>query len=82
MTDDHVCVPLVDGSGAVIGRVRVSPDLGVEGQRALVGLVEAAVRWQAERDAADPEGAAARQARWAAGQIRIRERNRRLRGEP
>jgi hypothetical protein len=82
VTDDHVCIPLTDSSGAVIGRARVSPDLGVEGRAHLLAVVEAARQVMAERDAADPVGAAERDARYEAGQRRIAERNRRLRGEP
>ena len=79
--DDHVCVPLVSESGVVVGRARVSPDLGVEGHRHLLAVVEAAVRFQEEQDAADPAGAAERERRYAAGQERIKARNVRLRGE-
>ncbi|GAA0527135.1 hypothetical protein GCM10010172_04580 [Paractinoplanes ferrugineus] len=80
MTDDHVCMPLVDDDGQVVARVHASPHLGVEGRRALLAVVEAASRVQAQRDAADPVGAAERAARFEAGQRRIRERNARLRG--
>ncbi len=79
--DDHACVPVTDDEGRVVARARVSPDLGEEGRRALLNVVAAAVRVQEERDAADPEGAAERDRRYAAGQERIRARNVRLRGQ-
>lgn len=79
--DDHVCVPLVDDEGRVIARARVSPDLDDDGRRALLGVVAAAQRLMAERDAADPEAAAERERRYEAGEERIRARMRRLRGE-
>lgn len=77
--DDHVCVPLVDDEGRVVARARVSPDLDEDGRRALLGVVAAAQRLMAERDAADPEAAAERERRYAAGIARIRERARRTR---
>ena len=81
MTDDHVCVSVTDESGQVVARARVSPDLDGRGHEALADLVSAALRLIAERDAADPEGAAERVGRYEAGQQRIRDRNQRLRGE-
>jgi hypothetical protein len=71
----------MDDAGNVIARARVSPDLPDEGRAALARLVEVAQRWQADRDAADPVGAAERARRYEAGQERIRSRMRRYRGE-
>lgn len=79
--DNHVCVPVVDESGEVIARARVAPDLDERGQRALLNVVQAAVRLQAERDAADPEAAAERARRQEAMRARNAERLRRIRGE-
>ncbi len=78
---DHVCRPVVDESGEVLGHARVAPDLGPDGEAALLALVTAARQYLADEDAADPEGAAERQARYEAGQERIRERNARVRGQ-
>ena len=78
--DDHRCVPVTDKSGEVIARARVSPGLGEDGMRALRALITAAKRMQAERDAADPVGAAERTRRQQEAIARIRERVRRLRG--
>lgn len=75
--DDHVCVPLVDDDGNMIAHARVSPDLDERGRRVLLELVAAARRLMAEQDAADPEAAAERGRRQAAGIARIRERARR-----
>ena len=74
--DDHVCVPVMNESGEVIARARVSPDLDEQGMRALVNVVEAARRLMAEQDAADPEGAAERGRRQEAGIARVRARAR------
>ena len=81
MTDDHVCVPVVDDAGQVIGHARVSPGLDERGRRALLNVVEAARRLMAEEDAKDPEAAAERGRRQAAAIARIRERVRLRRGE-
>jgi transcription elongation GreA/GreB family factor len=80
MTDNHVCVPVVDADGLVLGHARVSPDVDERGQQALVSVLEAARRLMAEQDAADPEAAEERGRRQAAAIARIRERVRR-RGE-
>jgi len=79
VTDDHRCEPLFDAAGHLIAHALVSPDLDERGRAALLNVVEAARRLVAEQDAADPEGAADRDARYPAGQERIRERNQRLR---
>jgi hypothetical protein len=78
---DHRCEPVVDDDGTVLGRARVSPDLGERGRQALLSVVKAAIRLQAERDAADPEGAAERARRQEAGRARIAGRMWRYRGE-
>lgn len=75
--DDHRCEPVVDADGHVIGHARVSPNLSDEGRAALADVIAAAVRLQAERDAADPEGAAERARR----RQRMRDRVRRWRAE-
>jgi hypothetical protein len=80
--EEHMCVPVVDNAGQVIGHARVSPDLDGRGREALLHVVQAAQRLQAERDAADPEAAEERGRRQRAAIGRIRERARRLRGEP
>ncbi|GGN39799.1 transcription elongation GreA/GreB family factor [Actinoplanes campanulatus] len=81
MTDNHVCVPVVDADGQVIAHAHVSPDLDERGQQALVSVVEAVRRLAAEEEAADPEGAAEKGRRQEAAIARIRERVRRARGE-
>jgi hypothetical protein len=81
MSDDHRCEPVVDDDGTVLGRARVSPDLGERGRAALLEITKAAIRLQADRDAADPEGAAERARRQEAGRARIAERMRRYRDE-
>jgi hypothetical protein len=81
MTDDHRCEPVVDDDGTVLGHARVSSDLGERGRAALVEITKAAIRLMAERDAADPEGAAERARRQEAMRARIAERMRRYRGE-
>lgn len=78
--DGHRCELVVGDVGAVLGHALVSPDLGDEGRRALVEVMKAAIRLQAERDAADPEAAAERGRRQQAAIARIRERAG-LRGE-
>ena len=80
VNDDHVCIPVVDESGLVLGHARVSPDLDERGRQALVNVLQAAQRLMAEEDAKDPEAAAERGRRQAAAIARIRERVRR-RGE-
>lgn len=79
--DDHRCEPLYDDAGNLVASVRVSPDLDEKGRRALLSLVEAAKRLQAEQDAADPEAAAERARRQADGiaRIRVRAASRRVR---
>lgn len=72
--DDHLCEPLFDDAGNLVASVRVSPDLGEDGRQALLNIVEAAKRLQAEEDAADPEAAAERARRQAEGIARIRMR--------
>jgi hypothetical protein len=62
--DDHRCETVVDSDGTVLGHAHVSPDLSDEVRGHLVELMKAAIRLQAERDAADPEGAAERGRRW------------------
>lgn len=79
--DEHQCVPVTNAEGEVIARARVSPDIGEDGMRALASLVVAAQRLMAERDAADPVGAAEREQRAVAAQERNRARLRRIRGE-
>lgn len=81
MTEDHVCVPVVDDNGEVLGHARVSRDLDKRGQQALLNAVQAARRLMDEEDAADPEAAEERGRRQAAAIARIRERVRRARGE-
>lgn len=81
IADNHVCVPVVDDAGQVIAHARVSPDLDERGREALLNVVQAAIRLQAERDAADPEAAAERGRRQEAAIARVRERARRMRGE-
>lgn len=78
--DNHVCVPVVDDAGQVIGHARVSPDLDERGQRALLNVMQAAQRLMAEEDAKDSEAAAELGRRQAAAIARVRERVRR-RGE-
>lgn len=72
--DEHRCEPLFDDAGRLVAYARVSPDLGEDGRRALLNIVEAAKRLQAEQDAADPEAAAERARRQAEGIARIRAR--------
>lgn len=81
MTDDHVCRPVVDESGVVLGHARVSPGLGPAGEAALLALVRACIGLQEARDAADPEGAVERGRRQEAARVRNRERLARIRGE-
>jgi hypothetical protein len=81
VTDDHRCEPVHDSDGMFLGHAHVSSDLDDRGRAALIELMQAAIRLQAERDAADPEAAAERGRRQAASVARIRERARRLRGE-
>lgn len=76
--DGEHCEPLLDDDGQIIAVARVSDDITDEGRAALRSLVDAARR-QFEADlAADPSIGE----RQAASIARIRERNRRLRGEP
>lgn len=79
--EEHMCVPVVDNAGQVIGHARVSPDLDERGREALLALMTAAQRLMAEEDAADPEAAAERGRRQAAAIARVRERNARIRGQ-
>jgi hypothetical protein len=79
--DDHRCEPVVDDDGTLLGRARVSPDLDERGQQALLSIVKAAIRLQAERDAADPDAAGERARRQEASRARIADRMRRYRGE-
>jgi hypothetical protein len=72
--DGMRCEPVTDDNGEVVAVARVSGDLGEEGRRALLHVVEAARRLQAEQDAADPAGAAERAQRQAAAIARVRER--------
>jgi hypothetical protein len=78
IADGHACIPVVDTDGQVVAHALASPGMD---ETALLGLVQAAKRLQAEQDAADPEAAAERARRWEAGQQRIAARMRRLRGE-
>lgn len=80
MTAEHRCEPIVDADGNVLGHALVAPDMDERGRAALL-LAEAVSRWQEQQDAADPEAAAERARRYAAGQERIRALNARLRGE-
>ncbi|WP_433460741.1 hypothetical protein [Micromonospora sp. CA-248212] len=77
MADRERCVPLVDDDGQVVASVRVAGDLDEESREHLLNIVHAALRREAELDAADP-GRAERQ---QAAMERIRERARRWRGE-
>jgi len=77
---DHHCELITDESGQVIARAQVAADLTDQERAALMGLIRAIHQLSAEQDAADPEAAAERGRRYAAGQERIRERNARLRG--
>lgn len=81
--DDHRCETVVDSDGTVLGHARVSPDLSEKGRAALVEMMKAAIRLQAERDAADSAGAAERGRRRQAAiaRVRARARARWLRGE-
>lgn len=74
MIDDHTCQPLFDDAGNLVASVRAAPDLDERGRQALLSLVEAARRLQAEEDAADPVAAADRARRQAEGIARIRAR--------
>lgn len=69
-----------DGSGDPPALVHGDEPLSVEGEAAMVALIRAAKRHQAEQDAADPAGAAERVRRQAASAAKIRERNQRLSG--
>jgi hypothetical protein len=80
VTDGHVCIPVVDADGQVLGHARVSPDLDERGQQALLNVMQAARRLMAEEDAADPEAAEERGRRQAAAIARIRARVRRRGG--
>lgn len=77
VADREQCRPLVDDNGQIVASVRGAGELSDEGRRALLDVVAAAHRLEAELDAADP-GRAARQ---EAAIQRIRERGRRWRGE-
>ncbi|MFB6392565.1 hypothetical protein [Polymorphospora lycopeni] len=77
MAERERCRPLVDDNGQVVASVRGSGELPEEARRALLNVVEAAKRLQAEQDAADPS----RIVRWEEGQQRIRERVARWRRE-
>ncbi|MEV5211404.1 hypothetical protein AB0K35_28410 [Micromonospora sp. NPDC053740] len=77
MADRVRCVPLVDDDGQVVASVRVAGELDEESRGHLLNIVKAALRREAELDAADPW----RAARQEAAAERIRERNRRWRGE-
>lgn len=74
-------MPVVDDDGTVLGHALAFPDLGEEGERALLAVVQAAIRLMQEEDAADPVGAAERAERQASAVARIRARGRRWRGE-
>lgn len=78
MTDNHRCELICDGTGEVVYRARVAPNLSYEGRFALGGLIAAAVKHQEDLNATDPEGAAERARRQQA----MAERARRWRGEP
>jgi hypothetical protein len=67
---DHVCRVIYDDEGNPIARA----DATDEELRAVRAVVEAAVRYLAERDAADPEGAAERGRRQEAAIARVRAR--------
>jgi hypothetical protein len=71
------CVPVVDDDGQVVASVRMTGVMDERFRRAMLDVVAAAMRADAELDAADP-GRAARQ---EAAVQRIRERGRRWRGE-
>lgn len=76
----NICVPVFDDDGTVIARAQVSPDIDEEGMRLVAEVVKAAIKLQAEQDAANPEAAAERAERQRRLIERIRDRNRRLRG--
>lgn len=80
--DGHRCETVVDSDGTVLGHAHVSPDLSDEGRLALAEVMKVAIRLQEQQDAADPEGAADRADRQQRAVGRIRDRARRLRGEP
>ncbi len=75
--DGHRCQPILGEDGEVVAVARMDPNASPETRAALRNVIEAARRRQEEEMAADPSIAD----RYAAGQARIRERNRRLRGE-
>lgn len=79
--DGHRCEAVVDDDGTVLGHALVAADLGERGRRALVEVVKAATRLQAERDAADPVGAAERGRRQEAAIARVRARAQQRGGE-
>lgn len=74
MTGDHVCIPLFDDAGHVVGHAQVAPGLTEEDRRALGALIVAAKQLMAEEGAADPEAAAERGRRQAAAIARVRGR--------
>lgn len=77
----HVCRPVFDADGKVIGRAQVSPDATDEDMAMVARIVEAAIAHQEARDAADPDGAKERARRQEAARARDRERLARIRGE-
>ncbi|MET8278209.1 hypothetical protein [Micromonospora sp. NPDC005174] len=70
-------MPLVDDDGQVVASVRMSGPMDEPFRRAMLDVVAAALRAEAEADAADPE----RVARREAARRRREERVRRWRGE-
>lgn len=80
MIDDHRCEPIVNDEGEVLGHALVAPDMDERGRAALLSLAEAVSAYAEQQEAANPEAAAERARRYAAGQERIRARLRR-RGE-
>lgn len=73
---DMPCFPILDEDGNVVGSYRGLP-MDKAGQKALLALVRAVIR---DHEGQDPDGAVA--ARQEAAIARVRERSRRLRGEP
>ncbi|MEV1315306.1 hypothetical protein AB0J14_04395 [Micromonospora arborensis] len=77
MADRERCVPLVDDDGQVVASVRVTGELGERGRQAMLDVVAAVMRAEAEADTADPERVAHREAARRRREARVR----RWRGE-
>lgn len=75
--EEYRCELIRDADGNVIARAQVGPGFDDEARGHLMNVIQAAIRLQDERDAADPEGAAERVRRQEA----MRERARRWRAE-